>query len=155
MAIIPEPEQSFSDLLAIARLHQLHRMRVELASRGFDDFRRGDGGWVRILAEAPRSPGEVAGIIGVSRQAATKMADALERRGYVDRADDPHDRRRVVLSLTERGVRYERAIVEVVDLLDETIRSRVPSSSLEIATRVLEVVIADGFEARERVVAID
>lgn len=144
MAVIPEPEQSFSDLVAIARLQQLNRMRSELAARGFGDFRRGDGAWVRILADAPRSPGEVAAIVGVSRQAATKMADTLERRGYVERAGDADDRRRVVLSLSERGRRYERAIVEVVDLLDQDVRARVPAASLEIARRVLEVVIADG-----------
>jgi DNA-binding MarR family transcriptional regulator len=155
VAAIPEPEQSFYDLLAIARLHQTHRMRVELAARGFADFRRGDGAWVRILGEWPRSPGEVAAIVGISRQAATKMADALEARGYVERAADDGDRRRVVLSLSERGRQYERAIVEVVDLLDEAIRSRVPAASLEIAARVLEVLIADGGEARDQIVAGD
>jgi len=153
VAFVPQPEESFSDLLAIARLHQTHKLRIELAARGFDDFRRGDGGWVRILAEESRSPGEVAAIIGVSKQAATKMTDSLEQRGYVTRSAHGDDRRRLVLNLTERGYAYERAVVESLAKLDDEIRARVPAVSLEIARSVLEVLIADGSEARDRIVA--
>lgn|SRR5665213_792532 len=137
-----EPE-SFSDLLAIARLRWLNRMRAALAERGFTEFRRGDGAWVRILGAEPQGPGEVAEIIGISRQAATKMADSLERRGYVERGDDDADRRRVVLSLTDLGHRYEQAIIEVVDDLNETFRASVPPADLEAALRVLHVAIGD------------
>ena len=37
--------------------------------------------------------------------------------------------------------------------LDDEIRARVPAVSLEIARSVLEVLIADGSEARDRIVA--
>src|SRR4029077_10064578 len=117
-----EPE-SFNDLLALARLRWLSGLRAELAGRGFTDFRRGDGAWVRILGNEPQGPGEIAELIGISPQAATKMADSLERRGYVERNDDEADRRRVVLHLTDLGHRYERAIIEVVDALDESFRA--------------------------------
>jgi MarR family transcriptional regulator, transcriptional regulator for hemolysin len=140
--MVGEP-QSFSDLLAIARLRWVNRMRVALAERGFTEFRRGDGAWVRILGAEPQGPGEVAEIIGISRQAATKMADSLEGRGYVERGDDDTDRRRVVLSLTALGRRYERAIIEVVDGLDESFRASVPPADLEAALRVLHVAIGE------------
>jgi DNA-binding MarR family transcriptional regulator len=138
-----EPE-SFNDLLAIARLRWLHRMRVALAERGFDDFRRGDGAWVRILGEQPCGPGEMAELIGISPQAVTKMADSLERRGYVERRDDDADRRRVVLHLTDRGREYQQAVVEVVGILDDTFRANVPPADLEAAFRVLHIAIGDG-----------
>ena len=137
-----EPE-SFNDLLAFARLRWLNRMRAELAGRGFADFRRGDGAWVRILGYEPQGLGEMAEFIGISRQAATKMADSLERRGYVERKDDEADRRRVVLHLTDLGRRYERAIVEVVDALDESFRASVSPADLEAAFRVLHVAARD------------
>jgi DNA-binding MarR family transcriptional regulator len=137
-----EPE-SFNDLLAFARLRWLNRMRAELAGRGFTDFRRGDGAWVRILGHEPQGLGEMAEFIGISRQAATKMADSLERRGYVERMDDEADRRRVVLHLTDLGRRYERAIIEVVDRLDEAFRASVSPGDLEAAFRVLHVAAGD------------
>jgi DNA-binding MarR family transcriptional regulator len=85
----------------------------------------------------------MAEFIGISRQAATKMADSLERRGYVERKDDEADRRRVVLHLTDLGRRYERAIVEVVDALDESFRASVSPADLEAAFRVLHVAARD------------
>jgi DNA-binding MarR family transcriptional regulator len=137
-----EPE-SFHDLLAIARLRWLNRMRAALAERGFTEFRRGDGAWVRIIGAEPQGPGEIAELIGISRQAATKMADSLERRGYVERGDDEADRRRVVLTLTDLGRRYEEAIVEVVTDLDKAFRASVPPADLEAALRVLHVAIGE------------
>jgi DNA-binding MarR family transcriptional regulator len=138
-----EPE-SFNDLLAIARLRWLHRMRVALAERGFDDFRRGDGAWVRILGEQPAGMGEIAEFIGISPQAGTKVGDSLERRGYVERRDDDADRRRVVLHLTDRGREYQEAVVEVVAMLDEAFRASVRPTDLKAAVRVLHVAIGDG-----------
>jgi DNA-binding MarR family transcriptional regulator len=140
---VPDGEESFHDLLAIARLRWLARLRAGLAERGFTDFRRGDGAWVRILAEEPCGPAEIADAIGISRQAATKMADSLEQRGYVERHDDEHDRRRVVLHLTEKGRRYHDATVEVVTGLNESFRASVSAADLEAATRVLHAAIGD------------
>jgi DNA-binding MarR family transcriptional regulator len=137
-----EPE-SFNGLLAVARLRWLNRMRARLAARGFTDFRRGDGAWIRILGAEPQGLGEIAEIIGVTRQAATKMADSLEQRGYVERRDDDADRRRVVLHLTDLGRRYEEAIVEVVDSLDEVFRASVSAADLDAAFRVLHAAIGD------------
>src|ERR1700722_16830252 len=112
-----EPE-SFNDLLAIARLRWLYWLRTALGARGFGDFRGGDAACVRIPAEEPMALGELADLIGISPQAVTKMADSLERRGYVERRDDEADRRRVVLHLTDRGRSYMEAIVELVAKLD-------------------------------------
>jgi DNA-binding MarR family transcriptional regulator len=141
---VTDETESFNDLLAIARLRWLHRMRAALAERGFGDFRRGDGAWVRILGEQPCGLGEMAEIIGISPQAVTKMADSLERRGYVERRDDDADRRRVVLHLTARGRAYQEAVVEVVANLDDTFRASVEPADLEAAFRVLHIAIGDG-----------
>ncbi len=129
--------ESFGDLLGLARLRRVARMRRELLDRGFGDFRRGDGAWVRILAHAPTSLSELAGFIGVSPQAATKAADGLEQRGYVVRRADDRDRRRVLLEVTERGAEYASAIDEVIALLDEELAERVSPRDLDAARRVL------------------
>ncbi len=41
--------------------------------------------------------------LGVSKQAASALVDTLVVRGYLTRAVDEEDRRRVVLTLTDRG----------------------------------------------------
>jgi DNA-binding MarR family transcriptional regulator len=138
-----EPRQPFSDALGLARLRFVQRLRDGLVDLGFASFRRGDGAWVRILAVGPKSPSELAAIIGVSPQAATKAADSLEERGYLTRRPDDGDRRRILLELTERGASYAEAIGGVVGGLDEELRRSVSAADLDAAYRVLAAVAAE------------
>jgi DNA-binding MarR family transcriptional regulator len=41
--------------------------------------------------------------LGVSKQTVSQLIDTLVVRGYVERTSDAEDRRRVILTLTERG----------------------------------------------------
>ena len=49
--------------------------------------------------------GRLAELFGIGLPAASLLADRLVRSGYVERRDDPSDRRRVLLSLTRTGLR--------------------------------------------------
>jgi MarR family transcriptional regulator, organic hydroperoxide resistance regulator len=51
------------------------------------------------------SVGRLAELFGIGLPAASLLADRLVRSGYVERRDDPTDRRRVLLSLTRVGLR--------------------------------------------------
>ena len=55
--------------------------------------------------EEEASVGRLAELFGVGLPAASLLADRLVRAGYVERREDPADRRRVLLSLTRVGVR--------------------------------------------------
>lgn len=56
------------------------------------------------LKDAPRTPSELAEIEKVSGPSMTRTVGALVERGLVERADDPADRRQVILSLTSDAV---------------------------------------------------
>jgi DNA-binding MarR family transcriptional regulator len=47
--------------------------------------------------------------LGISKQAVSQTVETLVRRGYLKRAEDPSDRRRVKLTLTDRGHAAGRA----------------------------------------------
>ena len=65
-----------------------------------------------VDAEEP-TVGRLAELLGVSRQAASKLADEMVSRGYLLRASDPQDRRRTRLRLSAKGRRVrERAAAE-------------------------------------------
>lgn len=49
------------------------------------------------------SAAELGQRLGVTRQAAAKHVETLERLGYVERSDDPVDARRRIVALTDRG----------------------------------------------------
>lgn len=69
---------------------------------------------LRTLAYLHRRPGSclshLADHLGVTRPTASALVDRLVRRGMVTRAEDPQERRRVLLGLTPEGTRHlERA----------------------------------------------
>jgi DNA-binding MarR family transcriptional regulator len=57
-----------------------------------------------LLEFGPIGVGRLAELMGMTTGATTRLVDRLERAGYVRRAADPQDRRRVVLHLVEHRV---------------------------------------------------
>ena len=58
-----------------------------------------------VLAEAPRGMADLARAFGVEKAAVTGLVDRAERRGLVERATVPGDRRAVRVTLTQHGRR--------------------------------------------------
>lgn len=59
-----------------------------------------------MTAESPPTMGELSAELGLPLSSATRMADALVRARFVERCDDPHDRRVVRLCLTRTGRQF-------------------------------------------------
>ncbi len=61
-----------------------------------------------ILAHSEKSPtmGELSAELGIPLSSATRMADGLVRAKFVERCDDPHDRRVVRLCITKTGRQF-------------------------------------------------
>jgi len=84
---------------------------------------------------------ELARRLGVTKQAAGKMAAELEALGYVTRAADPKDARRRPLLLTARGLdALERSAAVFDELRDEWAR-RAGSAELDRAADALELLV--------------
>jgi DNA-binding MarR family transcriptional regulator len=63
-----------------------------------------NGGYVLgIIGPGGLPLSDVISDLGVSKQTASELVDTLVVRGYVERTEDPRDRRRVFLTLTDRG----------------------------------------------------
>ena len=60
---------------------------------------------LRQLRDGPRSAGEVAASLGVSAPTLTRQLGKLEEHGYLTRAVDTADRRKVLVDLTGEGRR--------------------------------------------------
>ncbi|RKT83637.1 DNA-binding transcriptional regulator, MarR family [Saccharopolyspora antimicrobica] len=82
-------------------IDQLH---AELAEQGHPDVRPAYGFAMQAIGPDGATASELGRRLGISKQAAGKTADRLEKLGYVERADDPDDARRKLLRLTDRGV---------------------------------------------------
>lgn len=87
---------------------------------------------------------DIAGLLGVTTAAATGLVDRLVKGGYIQRVDDPGDRRIVRVKLTPRGreaaknikQNKRQAIMEVFGQLSENER-RIYLSTLEKVRNIL------------------
>src|SRR5271157_4039743 len=80
-------------------------MRRALADAGYDDI-PGNGLYViggLALNREDIPLGQLIRELRISKQAAGQLVDTLVTRGYLERANDKDDRRKLTVALTERG----------------------------------------------------
>ncbi len=105
-------------LLRAARKVYGGAIRTALVKAGYDDIPKNG---IFVLGAVARSGAPLRGIIqhlGMSKQAAGQLVDTLVARGYLDREVDEQDRRRLTITLSERGraaAQVSRATVERID----------------------------------------
>jgi DNA-binding MarR family transcriptional regulator len=113
-------------LMREARDVYRNAVRRALEAAGCDDIPRNA---VFALADldhrAPQpafsSQADIVAALGLSKQAASQLIDTLVLREYLERRNDPGDRRRMGVRLTDRGRTAARAIQTAVDAIDAAI----------------------------------
>lgn len=138
----------FGDLLALARQSWITQMAGGLAAKGYAEYRRSDAAAVRQLQRGPMSIGRLGAALGVTRQAARKVADGLERRGFATLARDEVDLRQVNVELTPEGDAYANAVRTVIQDLNGAVVKKVRPADLRVADAVLRAVLADDHTRR-------
>ena len=79
-------------------------LHEELAKQGHPGLRPMHGFVFQAIGTDGTTAVELGHALGVSKQAAGKTIDALERLGYVHRERDPDDGRRMLVHLTGHGI---------------------------------------------------
>jgi DNA-binding MarR family transcriptional regulator len=143
----------FGDILALARQSWLGAMTARLADRGYDGYRRSDAAATRLLLCGPAPVGKLGVTLGVTRQAARKVADGLEQRGYATIGRDQHDSRQVNVALTAAGRAYADAVVAVIAELNREVARKAAAADLAAADSVLRLALFDD-SARRRAAAL-
>lgn len=143
------PPYRFGDLLGLTRQSWLGEMGRRLEARGYLGYRRSDAGALRLLYRGPLAIGQLGTRLGVTRQAARKIAGALERRGYATIGRDQHDSRQLNVTLTAAGQDYTIAIATVIAELNLEVARRVNPEQLAAVDAVLRAALFDD-GARER-----
>ncbi len=109
---------------------------------------------VRTLAYLHRNPGSclfhLAEHLGVTRPTASTLVERLVRRGMVSRAEDPQERRRIVLRLTPLGLRHFRRTRQATRRWMATVLSRLSAVELRHVKKGLTVLAAPFDGAVER-----
>jgi DNA-binding MarR family transcriptional regulator len=139
----------FGDLVALARFSWLGQMTSRLERLGYAGYRRSDAAVLRMLLRDPLPVGRLGADLGVTRQAARKVADALEQRGYATTERDLRDARQVNVTLTQLGRDYAHAVTAVIEELNQEVAGRVRPDQLAAADTVLRAALFDD-GARQR-----
>lgn len=106
------------------------------AARGHKGLKMSHGQILPLVGPDGARVHEIARIQQVSRQAISATARDLEELDYLRRNPDSHDRRGVVLQLTDRGARLIRDSVAALDDLDQSFREILGDRGLEHLQRV-------------------
>jgi DNA-binding MarR family transcriptional regulator len=112
-----------------------HAVASALAAEGCDDVPR-NGAFVladldqRASDPAFSSQADVVTSLGLSKQAASQLIDTLVLREYLQRRNDPVDRRRMEVRLTGRGRTAAIAIRTAVDAVEARLGQLITADEL-------------------------
>lgn len=135
------PAVPMARLLAMAYRHLIDSLHARLAERGYRDVRSAYG-YVLLAARAGAVPArELAELLGVTKQAASQLVDAMERGGYVQRQDDPDDARAKRIALTPRGRTFLGVVEEIYAALEDEWAAVIGRRRLEAIRQDLTAVL--------------
>jgi DNA-binding MarR family transcriptional regulator len=133
--MVDEPDLAI--ILVAANRCLSDRLTNAVRQTGARDARTAFGFVIRAVDAEQPTVTRLAELLGVSRQAASKLADEMVQRGYLLRAPDPGDRRRAHLRLSAKGRRVrERAAAESAAIETE-LRAEVGDRAVDGLRRAL------------------
>jgi len=141
-----------SALLRGARATYGRAMHAALAKVGCDDVPKNGlfviGGLALGAGGVPL--GRLAEELGVSKQAAGQLVDTLVLRGYLDRSVDPEDRRKISITLSERG-KFAAAVQRAArERVDKALAAKVGPECVSQMRKGLGVLCAMGRKETDR-----
>ena len=133
-------------LLRHARTTYGAAMRQALAEAGYDDI-PGNGLYViggLALNREDIPLGQLIRELRISKQAAGQLVDTLVTRGYIERSMDKEDRRKLTVTLTERGREAAAVQSEAREKVDAELLAAVGPEAIERTRHTLVTLIDMG-----------
>jgi DNA-binding MarR family transcriptional regulator len=93
-------------LLAMAYRQLIDELHARLAAAGYDDVRSAFGYVLLALRDQPVTAADLTLLLGVTKQATSKLIDEMERGGYVTRETHGEDARAKAIGITARGRKF-------------------------------------------------
>jgi MarR family transcriptional regulator, temperature-dependent positive regulator of motility len=112
-------------------------LNAHLRERGYPDVRLAHSAlFAHIDPEGTRSS-ELAERAGMTKQGMGQLVADLEKKGYVERVEDPGDGRARVVCLTKKGRRHVRDAREIIGEIEEAYARRLGDGRLEKLRAIL------------------
>ena len=130
-------------LFAVGYRQLIDGLHDRLQDRGWTDVRPAFGFVLLAARDQPTSVTELAELMGMTKQAASKLVDAMVSGGYIKRGTDPQDGRQRPVSLTGRGGELLSAVEQIYAELEEGWAKLIGASHLDRMRQDLMRVLAD------------
>jgi DNA-binding MarR family transcriptional regulator len=96
-----------------------------------------------LRAKEPLTAGQIAALSGLSTGAVTGVIDRLERRGFVRRVRDPHDRRKVFVEVADFDEAEYLPLFQDAFVLTERVISQFTPEELAVIERYIRALLAE------------
>ncbi len=133
-------------LLAIALRTLVDDLHVRLRERGWLDVRPSFGFVLLAVRDQPTTATELATLMGTTKQATSKLIEAMMDAGYVERAGSGTDGRRRPVRITRRGTELLVAVEEIYRELEAGWATVIGRSALDSLRGDLTRVLTQGGE---------
>ena len=124
-------------------------MRTALDAAGYEDIPKTGLYVIGALALEETPLAQIIRELGMTKQAAGQLVDALVLRGYLTREVDAQDRRRLTVTLTERGRAAAATQTTARETIDGELMTRMGAEKVRHAREVLAALIDIGRAARQ------
>lgn len=125
------------NLFAAAGRRYGRGVRAALEEAGFGDVPIAGSRVIGVLTRRPATIGELAERLDLTKQAVSKMCDSLVERGYASRSPHERDRRRLLLTLTDKGGKAAWVIGQAVKNVDDELLAHFDADQLGALARGL------------------
>jgi DNA-binding MarR family transcriptional regulator len=112
-------EPPLARLFAIGYRLLIDGLHDRLQARGWTDVRPAFGFVLLAARDQPTSVSELAVLMGTTKQAASKLVEAMVAAGYVQRGTDARDGRQRPVHLTSRGQELLRSVEQIYSELEQ------------------------------------
>lgn len=117
-------EPDFAILITAANRCVADRLGAAVATVGGEAMRPSFGFVLRAVAAEQPTVSRLAELLGVTKQAASRLADDMVSLGYLERAGDDADRRRTRLRLSAAGTRIRERALQESHAMEAELRER-------------------------------
>jgi DNA-binding MarR family transcriptional regulator len=142
----PLDSMGIAGLLRAARKAYGNAVRGAFADAGFDDIPR-NGAYVLARTHGDASPlPNLTRELGISKQAVSQLIDTMVMRGYLQRHEDPVDRRRMLVTLTARGQAAARVSWEAATDIDAELAGKITPAGVDALRTGLRALAEMGWQ---------
>ena len=117
-------EPDLTILITAANRCVADRLGEAVATAGGGTMRPSFGFVLRAVAAEQPTVSRLAELLGITKQGASRLADDMVSLGYLERTDDPADRRRTHLRLSPTGERVRARARAESHAIEEELRDR-------------------------------